>query len=90
MSEHMTMNKAIARVMKDKGVTQMMMAQGIGKKRPNDVSARLMSNNMSMDRAIEMLEVLGYEITIQPKRRGARPSGQIVICGSDTASFVEE
>lgn len=83
MTEKMTANKAIAKVMKDKGVTQMMMAQGIGKKRPNDVSARLMSNNMSMNKVLEMLEVLGYELTIQPKRPGARPSGQIVIISSE-------
>lgn len=83
MGEKMVINKAIARLMKEKGVTQAMMAQSIGKKRPNDVSARLMSANMTMDKVLEMLDVLGYEVTIQPKRPGARPSGQILVLRSE-------
>lgn len=82
MAEKMTMNKAISKIMKDNGFTQMMMAQAIGKKRPNDISSRLQYDNMTISKSLEMLEVLGYEITIQPKRPGARPKGQIVIISS--------
>lgn len=79
MSEKMTMNKAIAKIMREQGITQLMMAQSIGKEKPNEVSSRLAYSNMSISKSLEMLEVLGYEITIQPKRPGARPKGQIVI-----------
>lgn len=45
----------------------------------NDVSARLNNPNMTFDKALEMLAVLGYEIVIQEKKPGARRSDQIVI-----------
>lgn len=79
MAEKMTVNKAIAMVMKEQGITQQYMAEQIGKKKATDVSSRLSTSNMTIEKITEMLEVLGYEITIQPKRPGARPKGQIVI-----------
>lgn len=45
----------------------------------NDVSARLNNPNMTFDKALEMLTVLGYEIAIQEKRPGPRRNDQIVI-----------
>lgn len=45
----------------------------------NDVSARLNYPNMTFDKALEMLGVLGYELVIQEKKPGARRSDQIVI-----------
>lgn len=79
----MTINKAISAVMKLKGMSQKAMAESIGKKKATDVSARLNSKNMTFDRAIEMLSVLGYEVTIQPRTAGSRKAGQIVIERSD-------
>ena len=75
----MQINKAIRQVMRDKGVTLVMMAKSIGKGRGNDISARLVNPNMSFDKAVEMLDVLGYEIIIQERRPGARRADQIVI-----------
>lgn len=80
--EKTTINKAIAKIMKEKKVKQLDMAVAIGKKRPNDVSSRLMSNNLTFDKAIEMLTALGYEVTVQPRKPGKRPEGQIVIVSS--------
>lgn len=79
----MTINKIIAKIMKEKGVTQQSMAESIGKKKATDVSARLHSHNMTFDKAIEMLSVMGYEVTVQPRRPGSRPAGQIVVERSD-------
>lgn len=79
----MKINKAISKVMKEKGCTLKQMAKCIGKDRPNDVSARLASKNMSFDKAMEMLDVLGYEIVIQPVTAGQRKDGSIVIDGKD-------
>ena len=79
----MTINNAIRTVMKEKGVTQQAMAVSIGKKTANEVGSRLNSKNMTFDRAIEMLSVLGYEVTIQPRTAGSRKAGQIVIERSD-------
>lgn len=75
----MRINKAIREVMKLKGVSLRSMALAIGKKRGNDISARLNNSNMSFDKAIEMLDVLGYEIVIQERRQGGRRNDQIVI-----------
>ena len=73
----MQINKAVRQVMRDKGVTLLSMAKAIGKQKANEVSARLTNPNMSFDKAVEMLDVLGYEIVIQEP--GARRADQIVI-----------
>ena len=75
----MQINKAIRQAMRDKGVTLVMMAKSIGKVRGNDISARRANPNMSFGKAVEMLDVLGYEIIIQERRPGARRADQIVI-----------
>lgn len=79
----MLINEAIKKIMKEQKVSQITMAESIGKKRASDVGSRLLSRNMTFDRAIEMLSVLGYEVTIQPRRAGARPAGQYVIKRGD-------
>lgn len=38
-----------------------------------------MNQNLTFDKAVEMLDVLGYEIVIQERRPGARRADQIVI-----------
>ena len=75
----MQINKAIRKVMKEKGFTLASMADAIHKKRPNDVSARLNYSNMTFNNAVEMLNVMGYEIIIQERKPGARRADQIVI-----------
>lgn len=75
----MQINKAIRQVMRDKGVSLLSMAKAIGKERSGDVNARLYYSNMTFDKAVEMLDVLGYEIIIQERRPGARRTDQIVI-----------
>lgn len=75
----MQINKAIRQIMKDKGVSLLAMANAIGKQRGNDVSSRLLSPNMTFDKAVEMLDVLDYEVVIQERRPGARRADQIVI-----------
>lgn len=75
----MRINEAIREVMRIKGMSLGSMANAIGKKRGNDISARLAHPNMSFDKAIEMLNVLGYEVVIQERKSGNRRSDQIVI-----------
>lgn len=75
----MHINEAIKKLMKEKGVSQRVMADVLGYKRVTNISSRLMSQNMTMDGVIDMLSVLGYEVVIQPRRPGARPQGQVVI-----------
>jgi hypothetical protein len=75
----MQINKAIRSLMKEKNISLISMAKAIGKQRGNDVSSRLLSPNMTFDKAVEMLDVLGYEIVIQERKPGARRADQIVI-----------
>ena len=86
MINKMVINTAISRLMRERGVTQKGMASSVGKERPQDISARLQSKNMTFNRAIEMLDVLGYEVVVQPRKAGKRPDGQIVIVRSDIES----
>lgn len=79
----MRINKAITTIMKKEGWSQKQMATAIGKNRPNDVSARLASKNMSFDKATEMLSVMGYEVVVQPVTAGQRKDGAIVIDAED-------
>lgn len=75
----MQINKAIRQVMRDKGVTLLSLARAIGKERNSDVGARLHKPNMTFNTAVEMLNVLGYEVVIQECKPGARRADQIVI-----------
>lgn len=85
----MKINKAIREVMKQKGISLSSMGSSLrkvdrktGEIKPligNDVSARLNNDNLSFDKAVEMLNVLGYEIVIQEKKQGGRRADQVVI-----------
>ena len=72
-------NKAIRDLMKKKDVSLLAMAKSLGKEKGNDISARLSHSNMSFDKAVEMLNILGYEIVIQERKQGSRRADQIVI-----------
>ena len=75
----MKINTAIRDLMKEKKMSLSAMAEAIGKNKGNDISARLNHSNMSFDKAVEMLNVLGYEIVVQERKQGGRRADQIVI-----------
>lgn len=75
----MKVNMAIRNIMKMKKVSLSSMATALGKKKGNDISARLNTPNMSFDKVVEMLNVLGYEVVLQEKKQGGRRSDQIVV-----------
>ena len=83
--EPVTINEAISKIMKELKYTQIAMARQLGKEKATDISARLASKNMTFNRALEMLAVLGYEVTVQPIKSdpGPRIKGQYVIVASD-------
>ncbi len=79
----MYINQAIRSLMKSKNISLLSMAKSLGKQRGNDISSRLRSENMSFNSAVEMLNVLGYEIVLQERKSGIRRADQIVIDQSD-------
>ena len=72
-------NKAIRDIMKLKNMSLSAMATAVGKSKGNDISARLNNDNMSFDKVVEMLDVLGYEVVLQERKQGGRRADQIVI-----------
>lgn len=79
----MRINEIIKTLMKEEGITQQRMALAIGKEKATDVSARLASKNMTFDKAIEMLSVMGYEITVEKKTPGAKRKGSMIVTVED-------
>jgi hypothetical protein len=79
----MKINKAIRDIMKLKNMSLSAMAIAVGKTKGNDISARLNNDNMSFDKVVEMLDVLGYEVVLQERKQGGRRADQIVIDQKD-------
>lgn len=83
----MYINQAIRSLMKSKNISLLSMAKSLGKQRGNEISSRLRSENMSFNSAVEMLNVLGYEIVIQERKSGVRRADQIVIDQADERKY---
>ena len=75
----MTASQITRKLMKEQKFTLQRMADSLRLKRTTNVSSRLDSENPTFNCIIEMLEVLGYEVVIQPRKPGMRPVGQIVV-----------
>lgn len=73
----MKINKIIRQLMIEKNISLLDMAVALGKKRGNDISARLATENMTISKSIEMLDILGYDLIVQPKED--YKSGQIIV-----------
>ena len=83
----MKINEAIRTIMKTKKVSLTSMAMSLGKARGNDISARLAHGNMSFDKAVEMLDILGYEVVVQERKPGTRRADQVVIDQKDEVKY---
>lgn len=79
----MKLGDAIKSAMKLQKTNQTQMAERIGASSQSVVAQRLRMDNLSVDKVMEMLDVIGYELVIQEKKRGRRPEGQIVIGGDE-------
>ena len=85
----MKINKAIKAIMWEKRLTNATLGKALHKVdkvtgeviplKATDVSARLMNDNLTFDKAVEMVSALGYEIVLQEKKPRARRADQIVI-----------
>lgn len=68
----MKINEIIARVIETtltqggKKYTQTMIAEKLGVK-PQHISDRLKNENMKVNTAIEMLDMMGYDLVVQPR-----------------------
>lgn len=78
----MKINKIIRQLMIEKNISLLDMAVALGKKRGNDISARLATENMTISKSIEMLDILSYDLIVQPKEN--YKSGQIIVDQKDS------
>lgn len=76
----MKFEKAIKEILKEKKITQTALAKKLGSERQSNVSVPLHKGNITINKLLEWLDVLDYELTIQPKMgAGKRREGQHVI-----------
>ena len=79
--EKITVNKAIKKIMKEKGMTQEHMAKLLG----NPTGQRYVGNilrgeNMNMNIVIAFCNLLDYEVVLKPQKRGKREDGEYTLC----------
>lgn len=76
----MRVTTAIQAVRKEKKVTYEQLAKAVGAKSYTNIKNMLAEkSNPTVDSLLPVLEALGYELVIQPKRQGRRAEGQRVI-----------
>lgn len=75
----MRASEIIKNAMKENRITQTQLRDLMGLNNQSAVSVRINSPNPKIDTLIELLDAMGYELVIQPKKRGRRPDGQEVV-----------
>lgn len=71
--------KIFKEVMKATKTTQAQLVERLGVGHQSAVSNRVNSANPTLLSTLEILEAMGYELVVQPKKRGRRPEGQLPI-----------
>lgn len=69
-------------LLKASPMTQTQLAKTLGVNQSN-VSMNMGHDNPSINTVLAYLEILGYELVVQPKKPGRRPDGQILITKED-------
>ena len=76
----MTHTEAFGRIIKANGTTRTYIAKSMGRASHTAVVHYLSSPGVRLDKVIEMADVLGYEVVLQPAQRaGGRKEGQYVL-----------
>lgn len=77
----MKIGEAIKTALKETKTTQTQLQKRINAKTQSVIAMRCRADSLSTETVIEMLDEIGYELVIQPRKPGKRPAGQIVIDG---------
>ena len=75
----MKANEIVKSLIKQSDFTQTTLAKAMGYNNQSSIANRLNKNDMGVSLLAKMLDVLGYDLVIQPKKPGRRPDGQFVI-----------
>lgn len=71
----------VKQTLKEKGISQTQLASMLGYTAAAGVTNRLCASSKDMSCALfaKMLDVIGYEVVVQPKTSGKRKEGSIVL-----------
>ena len=75
----MKTSEIIKIAMKESRVTQEQLRDRLGVASQSVISMRINSDNPTVEKLVDLLDEIGYELVIQPKKRGRRPEDQEVI-----------
>lgn len=75
----MKTSEIIKSAMKESRVTQEQLRDRLGVASQSVISMRINSDNPTVEKLVDLLDEIGYELVIQPKKRGRRPEDQEVI-----------
>lgn len=79
----MTTSEIIKTIMKEKGVKQNALSAAMGHNSPSAIYNILQRNNMDTDNLVKILDLLDYEVVVQPKTQGKRKEGSMVLTSGD-------
>ena len=76
----MFVSAAIKKLLKENGKSQAWMAERMGYAHQSGMGQMLnRGTGVTVITLCRICDIMGYEVTIQPRRAGKRPEGQIVI-----------
>ena len=77
------MTSTIKLIMKARGITQETMGKMCGLASSSGIRRRLNKDSMNVDTALDMLEILGYDIVVRERGIGRRREDEILITRED-------
>lgn len=75
----MKANEIVKSLIKQSDFTQTTLAKAMGYNNQSSIANRLNKNDMGVSLLAKMLDVLGYDLVIQPKKRGRKAEDQFII-----------
>lgn len=75
----MNANEIIKDLIKRSDFTQTTLAKAMGYSNQSSIANRLNKNDMGVSLLVKMLDILGYDLVIQPKKRGRKAEDQLFV-----------
>lgn len=75
----MNANEIIKELIKRSDFTQTTLARAMGYSTQSGIASRLNKNDMGVSLLVKMLDILGYDLVIQPKKRGRKSEDQFFV-----------
>lgn len=79
----MTTGKIIETIMNQKGIKQKALGAALGHNSPSAIYNILQRNKMNSDNFVKIMDVLGYEVVVQPKMQDKHNDDTILLTNGD-------